>query len=495
MNKLKRLAAAFLSVIVLSSYGTVALAEPDAKEKPDSETSGEVYLENPNLTPPDTSHAEAVLLMDMKSGRVIYSKNADEKMYPASTTKMMTAILALESEKMGDTVTATYDALKSITLEDSHMGILVGEELTMTDLLNSMLIYSANDAANVIAIHVGGSLDAFVDIMNAKAAKLGLKGTHFVNACGVHAKEHYTTASDLATLARYCMENETFREIVAKPSYHIAPTNKYTRDRDLPATNLFLSTARSANHLYKPCTGIKTGTTEAAGHCLVSSAKYEDMELLSVVLKADDTDVKENAYSYTISRAMFDFGFNNYESGILASPGTIVADSKVYEAKKDKRVSLTVGSDITALIPKGDDISKDVEPKVKLNAERIDAPVKKGDELGTVTYIYHDKEIATATLVAANDVELNMVLHVFHLIISFITNPVVFIPGILIIIALLAARSKKRKLERRRKLHQIRQRRAATEGDADIYAQKRAMRNAELNRSRSKGSNSRYSDK
>ena len=489
MYKLRKTMAAILSAMLLICTSIPAFAEPEEKPK-----KSEVYMENPNLTAPDTSHAESALLMDMKTGRVIYGKNSTEKMYPASTTKMMTGILALESGEMGDTVAARYDALKSITLEDSHMGILVGEELTMTDLLNGMLVYSANDAANVIAIHVGGSMEAFVDLMNAKAAELGMKDTNFVNACGDHAKDHYTTAEDLAILARYCMKNETFREIVKKPTYHIDPTNKYKLNRDLPATNLFLSTARSANHLYKPCTGIKTGPTEAAGHCLVSSATYNEMELLAVVLKCDDEDVKEKAYSYTISRTLFDFGFNNYESGVIASPGTIVADSKVYEAKNDKRVSLTVPEEISALLPVGDDISKDVKPAVKLSSEQIKAPVTKGDELGTITYMYHDKEIASAVLVAANDVDLNLTLHLFHGIINFITNPLVFIPAILIIIAVMVARSKKKREERRRKLHQIRQRREAGNGNSDEYAQTRAMREAELNRSRSKGSNSRYTE-
>lgn len=493
MYKFKKIAAAFLAVVITGASAVSVFAEPDATEAP-KKSNSEVYMENTKLDEPDTSHAEAALLMDMKTGRVIYSKNSSERMYPASTTKMMTGILAIESGKMDETATATYEALKSITIEDSHMGILVGEELTMKDLLNGMLVYSANDAANVIAVQVGGSIEAFVDLMNAKAAELGMKDTHFLNPCGVHEKNHYTTADDLAILARYCMENETFREIVGKASYHIDPTNKYKQNRDLPATNLFLSTARSASHLYKPCTGIKTGTTEAAGHCLVSSATYNDMELLSVVLKCDDENVKEKAYSYTISRTLFDFGFNNYESGVLAAPGTVVADSKVYEARKDKRVSLTVNSEIRALIPIGDDISKEVETSVNLASDRINAPITKGDELGTIVYTYQGKEIATAPLVAANDVELNLLLHIFHIIINFLTNPLVFIPAILIIIALLIARSKKRKAERRRKLHQIRQRRTAEAGNPNMYAQKRAMREAELNRQRSKGSNSRYSD-
>ena len=217
------------------------------------------------------------------------------------------------------------------------------------------------------------------------------------------------------------------------------------------------------------------------------------MELLSIVLKCDDLDVKENAFSYTTSRRLFDFGFNNYESGVLASPGTVVADSKVYEAKKDKRVSLTVASEITALIPIGNDISSDVKTEVELQ-EKIAAPIAKGDILGEVVYKYHDKEIARADLIASNDVELNMLLHIFHLIINFLINPLFFIPAILIILAVLAARAKKRRLERKKKLHQIRQRRAE-EGNPEIYAQKRTMRNSELNHSRSKGSTSRYSDK
>ena len=493
MRKTKKLTAAFFATALMLSTIFSAYAEPQETQAPDNaNTQSGVYMENPNLEEPDTAHAKAALLMDMKSGRVIYGKNTDERMYPASTTKMMTAILALESDKMNDTVTATYEALQSITLEDSHMGILIGENLTMTDLLNGTLVYSANDAANVIAVHVGGSIEGFVDLMNAKAQELGMKNTHFVNACGVHDEDHYTTADDLAILARYCMENETFREIVAKPSYHINPTNKYGLNRDLPATNLFLSTARSAHHLYKPCTGIKTGTTDAAGHCLVSSAKYNDMELLAVVLKCDDLDVKENAFSYTISRTLFDFGFNNYESGVLASPGTVVADSKVYEAKKDKRVSLTVASEITALIPIGNDISTEVTTDVVLK-ETIAAPIVKGDVLGEVVYKYHDKEIARAELIASNDVELNMLLHIFHLIINFLINPLVFIPAILIILAVIAARARKQRLERKKKLHQIRQRRAE-EGNPEIYAQKRTMRNSELNHSRSKSSTSRYSE-
>ena len=169
------------------------------------------YQEDESLTPPDVSYSKAALLMDMNTGRMIYGKNVDVKMYPASTTKMMTCILALEMGNMADIVTANYQALASITLDDSQIGILIGEEFTFEQLVYGMMVQSANDAANVIAIHLAGSIDAFVELMNQKAQELGMTNTHFVNACGIHDDNHYTTARDLAILARYAMQNETFR--------------------------------------------------------------------------------------------------------------------------------------------------------------------------------------------------------------------------------------------------------------------------------------------
>lgn len=492
MSKAKKLFAFFLSAALsfTSICGVFAAPEDDTTDTTTAASQDIMYMENYSLEAPNAAKAGAALLIDMKTGRMLYAKNPDERMYPASTTKMMTAILALESGKMEETATATYEALKSITLEDSHMGILVGEELTMTDLMYGMLVYSANDAANVIAIQVAGSIDAFVDMMNQKAQEMGMTNTHFMNPCGVHDDNHYTTAYDLAILARYCMANEQFREIVKTPTYHIPPTNKYALDRNLPSTNLFLSTARSSHYLYKQCTGIKTGTTDAAGHCLVASAEYNGMELLSVVLKCGDLDVAENAYSYIISRNLFDFGFNNYQPGTLAAPGNIVSDSKVYEAKADKRVTLTVDNEVSALIPIDEDINTCIETVTEL-PDVIEAPITKGDILGQVSYKYNGNEIGRANLIAANDVELNKVLHIFHFIIKLVTNPLVYIPIIILIIIAFIARSRKRRRDRRRKLQQLKQRRESMQTENNTPM--RTATNSEINRSRSKAGNSRYS--
>lgn len=483
------LSAALISFSTVCSVFAEPTPAPETTETAEIATDDVITMENPELTAPDTSHAGAALLMDVNSNRIIYGKNIDKKMYPASTTKMMTAILALENGDMNETVVATPEAIEPITLEDSQMGVLIGEELSMTDLVNSTLIHSANDASNVIAVHIGGSLSGFVDMMNQKADELGMNDTHFENACGIHDDNHYTTAKDLAILAKYCMQNETFREIVKKPSYHIPPTNKYQYDRYLHSTNLFLGTARSASHVYSACTGIKTGTTEKAGHCLVSSAEHEDhMSLISVVLNCDDTNVNEGAYSYIISKALFDFAFSNYESTVVKQPGSIVGSETVKFAKNGEWSSLTVDADISALVPRGADISQDITTEFSFSKELV-APIQKDEVLGEVTFLYHGTEIGKAHLIAANDVERNNLLFFIE---TYVKNPLIYIPVILIIIAAMIAVSHKRRNDRRKKLHQIRQRREANM--AKNVTTDRVQRNFEKNRMSSKGSNSRYTD-
>ncbi len=492
MKYMKKTIAALIAAAVTIISAASVTAEPQTPAPAaDTPQTGQVQMADPDLTPPDTSHAEAALLMDMNSGRLIYGKNIDERLYPASTTKMMTAILALESDKMGDTVTATIEALESINpLEDSHMGILVGEELTMTDLVYGTMVPSANDAANVIAVHIGGSIDGFVQMMNTKARELGMTGTNFANPCGVHNDNHYTTARDLATLANYCMNNDQFREIAKTPTYHIDPTAKYTEPRDLLSTNLFLGMGRSSYHYNRNfnCTGIKTGTTEAAGHCLVSSAGYEDMNLLAVVLKCDDENVTDKAYSYTISKALFDFGFNNYHSVTINPPGKIVGSSKVDEAKDDKRLSFTTDTAVSALIPASiENIDSEVQAVTELDTA-MKAPITKGTRIGTVTFKYREAIIGRSNLIAANDVELDKPKHIFNTAIRIIINPLILIPAMLIIVIALFANAHRKRVKRRRRLQQFRQRRAQeNEGGAG----ERTVRNSELNRSRSKASNSR----
>ena len=508
--KKKKILSALLSAAILMMSCAAVFAEPDTDEidnntpaqEETSTQSGEaqpvagsdtVYIEDPTLTPPDVSHSQSALLLDFASGRLVYGKNIDQRVFPASTTKIMTGILALENcPDLNQVVTANYQALAPITLEDSHMGILIGEELTIEQLITGMLVYSANDAANVLAIHIAGSVEAFAAMMNQKAQELGMTGTNFANACGSHDDNHYTTARDLATLAKYAMQNEKFREIVKMPIYKIAPTNKYTSERILVNTNLFLGTSRSTYHYYPPCTGIKTGHTSQAGYCLVSSAAYNDTNLLAVVMNCNNADTKEGAYSYVDAKNLFEFGFDNYVQKVIAAPGDIISDSKVYEAKRDARVALTVESELSALIPSNENSIEEIVQNTQLPDE-IQAPISKGDVIGTITYTYHDTQIGTANLVAANDVERNNLLHVFHIALKIITSPFFFIPALLIIIIALFASHQKKKRERKRRIQQLKKNRQRNgNGELPGRVPDRNTLRAERQRQDTKGSTSRY---
>lgn len=429
---------------------------PSATEKPtgpveaEADMEDQVYSDSQNQ--PNVQYADSAVLMDAKSGRILYSQNAQKKKYPASTTKILTGIIALEEGDLSDVVTASYAAIAPITNEDSHMGILIGEQLTLEQLICGMLVYSANDAANVIAIHLAGSLDGFVDKMNQKAAEIGAKNTHFANACGSQDVDHYTTAEDLAIIARYAMQNEKFREIVAMSTYHIDPTNKYTRDRDLSNTNLFISSARSSYHLYRPAIGIKTGHTSDAGYNLVAAAQNNDMELISVVMDCDNQDLKEKAYSYVDSKELLEYGFNNYVYRTLTTAGSVVSEQDVYEAKGGQKASLTATGDISAMIPT--DSSTEITSDIQLS-RAMAAPISQGEVCGTITYKYGDTVIGSTELVAANEVSVNYLLKTAHIAAKVVTSPFFLIPLVLIILILVINHIQEKKRRRRRQMRQM----------------------------------------
>ena len=505
--KKRRLTALMLSALMLICSAGMASADEDiitsegvrdsSQEvyNTDVSISGDtIYLEDDTLTPPEIVGSQAAMLMDADTGRLLYGKNIDVKLYPASLTKMMTAIIAIESGKLEETVTVPYDAISTVNyLEDSNMGLLTGEELTLDQLVSSMLIHSANDAANVIAFHMNGSMEAFVEQMNAKAADLGMTNTHFVNACGTHDDNHYTTARDMATLARYAMNNEKFRDIVKTLIYKVPQTNKYTLgERPLVNTNLLLGTIRSLYQYYAPATGIKTGHTSEAGYCLAASASYSDMNLISITMKCDRMDQYNDPYTYADTRSMFEFAFSNYIHQQLASPGDIISSSPVYEAKNDSRVALTVQENLTALVPSDTDSSLEIIHTVDV-PENIQAPIAKGDTIGTVTYTYKGTQIGTAALIATNDVELNYFLHVFHIIIRVLTSPFFFIPVILLIILALYMRHLKKKKERKKRIQQLKKAREARNGETPVNnTNYRKTERIAQQRKNTKDSNSRY---
>ena len=230
--------------------------------------------------------ADAAILIDSSSEKILYSKNEAAKMYPASTTKILTAILTIENSNLDDVVTVPYEAISSIPSGYAVAALQVGEQLTVNQLLQVMLVHSANDAANVLAYHVSGSLDSFVELMNKKVEELGLKNTHFTNPSGMHNENHYSTAYDLAIIMKYCMKDSTFRNLSTLKYCTIPTTNKYDVRVFNTTNELLIYDTREvdSNYYYKYAIAGKTGYTTQAKNCLVSVANKGDLELICVVL-------------------------------------------------------------------------------------------------------------------------------------------------------------------------------------------------------------------
>lgn len=344
--------------------------------------------------------AEGAILIDMDCDEILYEKNAHEKLYPASTTKIMTAILAIENGNMQDMVTVDEEVI-SLT-EGAHIALDYDEEVLLEDLLNAMLIASGNDAALSLGKHVGGSLDNFVKMMNDKAKELGAINTHFVNPNGLHEDEHYSTAYDLSLITKYAMENETFREIVKKSSYVIDPTNKKDEARYLYNTNKFLYgngkmdlDGKIVPIEYEGISGVKTGTTSHAKSCLVSFANRSGRNLLSVVLKSSNPGV------YADTTKLLNHGFNDFEKSIVAQANEFVDNINIENGELPYVSAILDESLFYSL--KESDLSK-VEKIVNLKKD-IKAPILKGDILGTADYSLDGKTIGQLNIVSTLDVD------------------------------------------------------------------------------------------
>ena len=358
-----------------------------------------LFASNTNLdvnTDKITTNSEACILMDVKSDKILYAKNAYERMYPASTTKLMTAILTLENCKLTDKATVSHNAIFSIPVGYSHANLKEGEELTIEQLLNVLLIPSANDAAIVLAEHISGSVEEFANLMNKKAQELGCKDTHFVNPNGIHNKNHYSTAYDLALIGKYAMKFPDIKRIAMIKQYTLPTTNKYDKtDRIFNATNGLINPG--SKYYYEYTTGLKTGYTDSAGSCIVASAKKGNMELIEVVLKANSITER-----YTDCKTMFNYGFDNYTYKKLQTSGNIIKTVEIANATNEsKNLEISVKDDISVLIPSKIDTGN-LTPKIELK-ENLEAPIAENSVVGKVTYTIDGKDYSS-DLIAENSV-------------------------------------------------------------------------------------------
>ncbi len=406
--------------------------------------------------PTITVDAEASILVNAETGEIVHADNEKEKKYPASCTKIMTALLTVEKCSMDTVVTMQEEDFTDVTNGASNAGLKVGEQITVENLLYCLMLPSGNEAANALARVAGGSVDQFVSMMNDRAKELGCVNTHFVNPNGLHNENHYSCAYDLYLIAQQAMQNSTFATVVNTAQKKL-PASNMNAERIIYTTNSLILSSYSSIY-YDNCYGIKTGHTTPAGYCLVSYAKQSGYTYYSVVLGAKAGEVY--AGSFTETRRMFEWAFDNFSMVNATESGEAVTECAVRLGRGTDHVTLVTSEDIPVLVPKGLDPSElDVSISVE---ESYDAPIAKGETLGTVTYSYKGMECATADLVSLTEVKRSPVLYALDEIGKFfrlmpVRIAILFIIAVFVLYVILSfiagrnRRNKKRRLAQRRK--------------------------------------------
>lgn len=414
--------------------------------------------------------SEAALVVDKQTGQEIFSVNADKKMYPASTTKIMTYTVV--ADWLGKTLNGKKITLKTeIPIKQEVLSILdgtgssianvqahVGEKMTVLDLLYSMMVPSGNDAAVVLADYFGsGSIPKFVEMMNNKAKELGCKNTHFANPDGLHDPDHYTTAIDLMKMTQNALTLPEFAKITNTDTY-------YVMDDDYPlvTTNYMIDVNRGGDYYYQYAQGIKTGTTDEAGHCLVTMGVADGNSFIAVLLNSPIKDPDEYGTMYDAAD-LFRWALTSFETGRVLSAETPICEVHVNEAMENSDLMLVPEKNVNAVVPK-DFKKSDIEVVPDIPSS-IEAPVEKGDIVGKAKIYYKGKQvdkkqqIGEVNLVASDSVERSGFLHAGS-VFKDITSQmwfIIIIAGIILLLVLyivistiISRRNKKRKRSVRR---------------------------------------------
>lgn len=355
-----------------------------------------ILLPVSNAATPDITATSAIVI-DCTDGKILYEKNINEKLYPTSLTKILTAILVVENCSLEDNVTVSQSAISNVQSGYLTANIKPGEVFTVEQLLNLLFISSYSDVANVLAEHVSGSIEEFSQLMNQKAKQIGCKNSNFVNCNGEHDTEHYSTAYDLGIIAKYAMQYETLRNIASKKECELPATDIYTNsDRKYYTTNEMLKS--STNNYYKGAKGIKTGFTTPAGYCLAVYTDKNDMPLVSIVLKSTTGNSR-----YEDSKAILDYAYDNNLLRTIATQGTNIQTINVKGgSSKTKKLNAILDKNVVAVV-KNENKTTNVEPKIEIN-EKLKAPVTKGETIGKVSYSIEGKTY-TANLIAETEVK------------------------------------------------------------------------------------------
>ena len=379
----------FIAVFIVSCFCTnyvnadnILSTERNLKEK-------DIFR---NITAPN------LILAETNTGRILYERAADEKIYPASLTKLMTAILVVENCELDEIVTVSENAILSVPTGYVNSNLQVGEELTVEDLLYVMLIPSANDAANALAEHVGGNIESFSTMMNSRAKELGCTGSNFTNPSGLHEEEHYTTTRDLMLISQKAISYELIEKVVGRTSYTLPSTNKYTGEKRIFTTTNYMIRESLKKYYCDYCIGGKTGYTGEAKNCVVEFIKKDGIELLAIVM---GENAKVKGQKFLDTKEMFEYVFKNYDNIDVAQKDKTYETIKINNGTKETR-NLEVLYKENINIIKDKDSTKDIQKDFEYT--NVKAPIQKGDVVGKITYTYDEIKYETE-LIAKSNVE------------------------------------------------------------------------------------------
>lgn len=453
-------------------YSNFSYAEPTAQTQTsaNAEISTETTTEAPsvikNYCEADKQldiKARAAILVDANTGLTLYEKNADEVLYPASITKILTTLLACEYGKLDENVTHSENAINGIGYGSSTMGMVVGETIPFEEALYGIMMCSANETCMAVAEHISGSVDAFVAKMNEKAKELGCTNSHFANPHGFHDDNHYTTARDMAKITVAAVKNEEFEKVWGTVVHTLPATNKVSEPRGLYNKAKILDDEHK--YYYPYILGAKTGFHDEALNTLVCCAEKDGIKLISVVMKDNGA-----ALTYADSKVLFDYGFTQYEDRTVYNGSSYSGEIPTVQPYKGHEFSIgsvktEVKDEITAFVPKFIDTSS-VTTVPELD-EKIELPVKTGDVVGKMKVSYNDYELGEVNITAAEDMDradtMTMALKWMSLmamtygkaslkyVAAFIAAFIIFIIIIRIFKAIRRSKKRKKKFKKRKK--------------------------------------------
>ena len=367
------------------------------------------------LDDPKLDSAKAVVLVDLDSGRLLYSLNKDEERSPASLTKVMTLLLAIEALEKGEVtldeiVTAQADCLAGLDTDSSNSGIMPGEQISYRDLLYCALVHSANEACNILAYRISGSVKNFVALMNSRAAELGCTHTHFSDPNGLSNENHYTTAYEMYLITREALKHSLFAEICNTKSYEMGATN-LSGPRVFANSNALITpeSMYGSSYVYTPAAGVKTGYTRQAGYCLISTAEKDGVRLLAVVMGCDGYYLTglEEYQNFSDSIKLYNWAFENFAYRTAVSSSSAVTRVHVALASEsDEYVNLRAQSDVSLLLPKDLDLGS-LELSPTIYEDMLVAPINAGTVLGRAEILIGGESFGRVNLVNTSEVELS----------------------------------------------------------------------------------------